>query len=186
MINWVHLSRSWSSGNGIWTPKRGRQPKSVERVISSHRLISLLSASSFARTSAIASEPSRRCTGGSCIDTRSSNTCAARLGSPFCLPLFVSRAVRIGSIAGCRRAGFEPLLGQVAPEITSVGNLVAAGFGVSIVPVSIAQVRVAAIEYVAISGEPLLARLALATRQNDRSTMVANFVALATKFRRRP
>jgi DNA-binding transcriptional LysR family regulator len=86
-------------------------------------------------------------------------------------------------IAGCRRAGFEPVLGQIAPEITSVGNLVAAGFGVSVVPVSIAQVRVAGVVYVPILGEPLLARLALATRPADHSVIVANFVALAARAR---
>ena len=84
-------------------------------------------------------------------------------------------------IAGCRRAGFEPILGQVAPEIASVSNLVSAGFGISIVPASIAQVRVAGVEYVPILGEPLVSRLALATRLAEHSPVVANFVGLATR-----
>ena len=84
-------------------------------------------------------------------------------------------------IAGCRRAGFEPILGQVAPEIASVSNLVSAGFGVSVVPASIAQVRVAGVEYVPILGEPLVARLALATRLAEMSPVVANLVSLAKR-----
>lgn len=87
-------------------------------------------------------------------------------------------------IDGCRRAGFEPRLGQVAPEIASVGNLVAAGFGVSIVPVSIAQVRVPGIAYIPIEGPPLIARLALATRPHENSPLVANFNALIRQLRR--
>ncbi|MEI9986062.1 MAG: LysR substrate-binding domain-containing protein [Aliidongia sp.] len=87
-------------------------------------------------------------------------------------------------IAGCRRVGFEPILGQVAPEISSVGNLVAAGFGVSIVPASIAQIRVAGAVYVPIEGEPLIARLALASRPDGHSPVVANFAALVAKVAR--
>jgi DNA-binding transcriptional LysR family regulator len=78
----------------------------------------------------------------------------------------------------CRRAGFEPALGQVAPEIASVGNLVAAGFGVSIVPASIAQVRVTGVVYVPVRDDALVFRLVLAIRRDNRSAIVRNFTAL--------
>jgi hypothetical protein len=42
-------------------------------------------------------------------------------------------------------AGFEPIFGQEAPQISTVGNLAAAELGVSVMPASIAQVRVAAL-----------------------------------------
>ncbi|MDE1994304.1 MAG: LysR family transcriptional regulator [Rhizobiaceae bacterium] len=88
-----------------------------------------------------------------------------------------------GIIAACRRAGFEPILGQVAPQITSIANLVAVELGVSTVPVAVAQIRVPGVTYVPISGDGPVARLALATRRDERSAVVQNFIArvLATR-----
>jgi DNA-binding transcriptional LysR family regulator len=83
-------------------------------------------------------------------------------------------------IAACRRAGFEPRMGYEAPEITSVGNMIAAGLGVSIVPISIAnQVCVAGVKYLKIVGEAPIAPIALATRPDEQSVTVKNFAALA-------
>ncbi|MCY1083432.1 hypothetical protein [Archangium lansingense] len=42
----------------------------------------------------------------------------------------------------CRSAGFEPILGHEAPQRSSIAPLIAAGLGVSVVPASLAQVRV--------------------------------------------
>ncbi|MBE7212386.1 MAG: LysR family transcriptional regulator [Gluconacetobacter diazotrophicus] len=81
--------------------------------------------------------------------------------------------------AACRQAGFEPVLGQEAPQLTSVANLVAAELGVSLVPRSISQVRVEGVEYLAIRGEPPVARLVLATGAEVRSVVVRQFVELA-------
>jgi len=46
-------------------------------------------------------------------------------------------------MASCQRAGFSPKLGQEAPQISTMVHMVAvaAGFGVSIVPRSIAQIH---------------------------------------------
>lgn len=78
----------------------------------------------------------------------------------------------------CRRAGFMPRLAQEAPQISSVINLVAAGFGVSIVPAAFGQVRVQGVRYLDIDGVPAVARLALATREREREAVVANLIAL--------
>ncbi|WP_246797373.1 LysR family transcriptional regulator [Burkholderia perseverans] len=78
----------------------------------------------------------------------------------------------------CRRAGFTPRLAQEAPQISSVINLVAAGFGVSIVPAAFEQVRVQGVRYLDIDGVPAVARLALATRDREREAVVANLIAL--------
>lgn len=82
-----------------------------------------------------------------------------------------------GIIAACRQAGFEPTLGQVAPEITSIANLIAVELGVSVVPSAIAQIRVPGVTYVPISGNAPIARLTLATRRDERSAVVQNFIA---------
>jgi DNA-binding transcriptional LysR family regulator len=81
-------------------------------------------------------------------------------------------------ITACRQSGFEPVLSQEAPQITSVANLVAAGLGVSVVPASIAQIQVTGVVYVPIRRPAPVARIALATRLDERSAVVRRFVAV--------
>jgi len=65
---------------------------------------------------------------------------------PFLLfPREVAPTIYDTVIDACRKAGFEPTIGQVAPHFTSIVNLVAAELGVSIVPASMTQVRVTGI-----------------------------------------
>jgi DNA-binding transcriptional LysR family regulator len=87
-------------------------------------------------------------------------------------------------VSACRRAGFEPRMGYEAPQITSVGNMIAAGLGVSIVPISIAnQVCVAGVKYLKIVGDAPIAPIALAIRPDEQSVTVKNFVTLAVTKR---
>jgi DNA-binding transcriptional LysR family regulator len=87
-------------------------------------------------------------------------------------------------ISACRHAGFEPKMGYEAPQITSVGNMIAAGLGVSIVPISIAnQVCVAGVKYLKIVGDAPRASVALAIRPDEQSVTVKNFVTLAVTKR---
>lgn len=87
-------------------------------------------------------------------------------------------------IASCQRAGFSPILGQEAPQIASIVHLVAAGFGVSVVPQSIEQIRADGVVYVSIEGEAPCAPIGLAFRKDNRSATVRNFVALARQHAR--
>jgi DNA-binding transcriptional LysR family regulator len=89
-------------------------------------------------------------------------------------------------IASCQRAGFSPILGQEAPQISSIVHLVAAGFGISIVPHSIEQIRADGIVYVPIKGEAPRAPISLAVRKDNRSAVIRNFVALARPRARAP
>ena len=82
-------------------------------------------------------------------------------------------------ISACRRAGFEPILGQSAPQMGSVVNLVAAELGFSLVPESMSQLQVTGVTYRAIKGDTPVARLALAFRRHDTSGIVRNFVSQA-------
>jgi DNA-binding transcriptional LysR family regulator len=99
--------------------------------------------------------------------------------------LFVLLLRPIGStfydaiVNACRRAGFEPVIGQLAPQMASVINLVAAELGVSIVPVSISQLRVKGVAYRKIAGQAPTTRLAVAHRRGETSPIVRNFVARA-------
>lgn len=82
-------------------------------------------------------------------------------------------------IATCREAGFEPALGQPAPNMGSVINLVAAGLGYSLVPASLRQVQVTGVAYREIEGLTPVAKLALASRRGETSDIVRNFMARA-------
>lgn len=101
---------------------------------------------------------------------------AALKGEPFIL---FSRALGPGLhdevMDACRRAGFEPGVAQVAPQITSIANLVAVELGVSLVPAQVANIHVPGVTFLPITGDAPLARLALATRPDDRSVVTRNF-----------
>lgn len=84
-------------------------------------------------------------------------------------------------IDACRRVGFEPIIGQVAPQITSIANLVAVELGVSIVPARVASAAVPGVVFLPIKGEAPIARLALATRSDDRSVITRNFVSFVRR-----
>jgi DNA-binding transcriptional LysR family regulator len=99
-------------------------------------------------------------------------------------PRTVGPGLHDAIIASCQRAGFSCKLGQDAPQISTTVHMVAAGFGVSIVPQSIAQIRLAGVAYIHIEGEAPRAPISLAYRRDDRSTIVRNFIASARRHSR--
>jgi DNA-binding transcriptional LysR family regulator len=82
-------------------------------------------------------------------------------------------------VDACRKAGFEPTIGQLAPHMASIVNLVAAELGVSIIPASMMQVRVTGVAYRQIAGQSPTTRLALAYRRGETSPVLRNFIARA-------
>ncbi|WP_047461155.1 LysR family transcriptional regulator [Rhizobium rhizogenes] len=104
---------------------------------------------------------------------------AALAHEPFILfPRMVGLSLYDDIAAACRDAGFELLVTQEAPQIPSVVNLVAANLGVSIVPASIAQIKLDGVTYRPIDGPPLVARLGLAVLKAQRSPVAANLMSL--------
>jgi DNA-binding transcriptional LysR family regulator len=91
-------------------------------------------------------------------------------------------------IASCQRAGFSPILKHEDPlmGVASITYLVAAGFGISIVPRSFEHIRADGIVYVSIKGDAPRAAIGLAVRNDNRSTVIRNFVALARARARAP
>ena len=81
--------------------------------------------------------------------------------------------------ATCRRAGFSPKLEQEVAQIVSVIPVVAAGFGVSIVPRSFSEIHFRGVKYVDIEGDAPRATLAIAYRQDERSLAIKNLVKAA-------
>jgi DNA-binding transcriptional LysR family regulator len=98
-------------------------------------------------------------------------------------------------ISACLAAGFNPNVGnlgvstQQAPRIGSTLSLVAAGLGVTFVPVSLRRIDVEGVTYRRVKAPaPPTARLSLASRRGDPSATVKQFVSLvrrATQAERR-
>ncbi len=83
------------------------------------------------------------------------------------------------TLDGCRQAGFEPILGQSAPQVASVLALVAAELGVALVPASMRDASFKGVTYHDLTGVSPMVSLALATRADERASTVAAFVAEA-------
>jgi DNA-binding transcriptional LysR family regulator len=83
---------------------------------------------------------------------------------------------------GMRAAAFVARCSGAArcamPGIGTIVHLVAAGFGVSVVPQSIEQIRADGVAYVKVKGEVPRAPIAIAFRKDTRSASVRNFVAV--------
>ncbi|MEA3118109.1 MAG: hypothetical protein QOI13_1379 [Paraburkholderia sp.] len=84
-------------------------------------------------------------------------------------------------ISACQRAGFSPRLGQESTQVASAVSMVAAGFGISIVPHSIRQVHATGVTYHAIEGPQPTAQIVLAYRAGEFSRVVRDFVGIARR-----
>ena len=82
-------------------------------------------------------------------------------------------------LRACRAAGFEPRLGQPAPQIASILALVSGELGVSLVPACTQQFTARGVTYRTLRAPAPRIDLALAWRRDRPSPLVTNFVALA-------
>ncbi|PLQ00639.1 LysR substrate-binding domain-containing protein [Cupriavidus pauculus] len=82
-------------------------------------------------------------------------------------------------LRACRAAGFEPRLGQPAPQIASILALVSGELGVSLVPACTQQFTARGVTYRTLRAPAPRIDLALAWRRDRPSRLVTNFVALA-------
>jgi DNA-binding transcriptional LysR family regulator len=73
--------------------------------------------------------------------------------------------------------------GQQAPQLSTVVSLVAAEFGVSIVPASVSQFHAEGVTYVDIADAKVRSKLALASLEGNSSTKVGNFLDIARQTR---
>jgi DNA-binding transcriptional LysR family regulator len=101
------------------------------------------------------------------------------------MPREASPTLHSEILSACHEAGFEPRLGQPAPQLSSVVSLVSAEFGISIVPASVSQIRAEGVVYIDIAGASVRTRLALASRENDGSAKTANFLNVVRQARER-
>ena len=79
-------------------------------------------------------------------------------------------------------AGFNPSIGQQAPQLASTLNLVAVGLGVSFVPASLQRMHMDGVTYHRLKGSvQMAAPVSLASRRGDPSPVVRNFRNLVRK-----
>jgi len=82
-------------------------------------------------------------------------------------------------VTACEKAGFKPKVDQELAQIVNVIPVVAAGFGVSIVPRSFSAIRFGGISYVDIDGDGPRSALALVYRRDERSPAIKNAINAA-------
>ncbi|HEX7817171.1 LysR family transcriptional regulator [Dyella sp.] len=79
-------------------------------------------------------------------------------------------------ISACRMLGFSPRIAMESPQISSAVNMVAAGFGVSVIPSSMRHIHADGVAYLKIRNKGLKTAIALIARPRDSSATVRNFV----------
>jgi DNA-binding transcriptional LysR family regulator len=84
----------------------------------------------------------------------------------------------------CIDAGFLPRVSQQVVDAQSVPSLIAAGFGVALVPQSIARFTTGEIVFRPIRPSPPSADVFLVFRKDETSMVVQNFITLARRFLR--
>ena len=82
-------------------------------------------------------------------------------------------------VEACRAAGFAPILGQEAPQLSATVNFVAAGFGIAIVPAAMRCLRPEGISYVALAPPVPMAVLGMAVGSGSPEPAIENFCGLA-------
>ncbi len=88
------------------------------------------------------------------------------------------------TISACTTAGFSPLIGQLAPRITSTLGFVAAGMGVALVPASMRRVAVDGVVYREFAPSfRAKAVLGVAWRRNEPIAVVRNFISSIRKHK---
>jgi DNA-binding transcriptional LysR family regulator len=81
-------------------------------------------------------------------------------------------------LEACAKVGFVPRIAQSAHQMHAIVSLVAAGFGVSLVPASLRRLRPHGVRYLSLSGRAPQARIAAVWRRGDRSPALLQALAL--------
>ncbi|MFH5926533.1 LysR family transcriptional regulator [Roseomonas xinghualingensis] len=88
----------------------------------------------------------------------------------------------------CVQAGFSPRISLQVNNVVSVLGLVAAGFGVSLVPAALRRVEMPGMVLLEVEGEGACTGLAILHRSTDRSSLKQRFLelTLSGRMRRKP
>ena len=99
-------------------------------------------------------------------------------------PRAIAPNIHEALIASCERVGFRPRVREEASHLVSVATMVAAGFGISVVPNSLRRINVDLVAYKPLRGEVPRSSIGIAHRSEGASPAVRNFVALARRIAR--
>lgn len=94
-------------------------------------------------------------------------------------PREISPGLYDNVMAAFHLQGISPRLGQEAPQIMSIVPMVAAGFGVALVPRSVSQIKVEGVVYLPVKGGGPQAPISLAYPAEGVSAVVQQFVEVA-------
>src|SRR5258708_15976469 len=81
----------------------------------------------------------------------------------------------------CLASGFSPNVIQEVTEMHTIVSLVAAGMGVSLVPLSAQNIRSQGVVYRELEGTATLTEMAVAWPRDSRSAIVPNFLPVANE-----
>ena len=104
-------------------------------------------------------------------------------GGPLITPTGQVLGVHDCALEACRAAGFEPVLGQPAPQIASILSLVAAELGFSLVPASMRQLAMERIVYKTLRGPQTSVAIAAGVLRGPLSPTAAAFIQLVRRLR---
>lgn len=93
------------------------------------------------------------------------------------------RGLSADIVAECRAQGFNPLINQQAPQVSSAVNLVSAGLGVAVVPASMQRMQRPGLAFRTLVLERPRAVLGLATPAHQSRTVVQRLVECAEGLR---
>jgi DNA-binding transcriptional LysR family regulator len=84
----------------------------------------------------------------------------------------------------CQEHGFEPQVEQEAREATTHIGLVSARFGIAILPATVSCIQVEGVRYIPLSDPGAATTLILASRKDDPSPLVRNFIDCVASAKR--
>lgn len=93
-------------------------------------------------------------------------------------PLSICSSLRDAVLTTCHEAGFDPVIGQPAPQIASILSLVAAEFGFALLPESMRQLKVRGVVYRSLRGQGPRVSLCVARPGKRPSVPALNFAEL--------
>ncbi|HEX4205725.1 MAG TPA: LysR family transcriptional regulator [Ktedonobacteraceae bacterium] len=113
------------------------------------------------------------------LATQKSLSLSALAGEPFVLfPRHLGAGLYDHILSLCQQAGFSPRVTQEAIQMQTMVGLVAAGFGICLVPASLQQLRQEGVVYCELNEAPACVELALAWRRDDTTPVLCTFLDL--------
>jgi len=109
----------------------------------------------------------------------------ALAGDPLILfPRAIGPDLHDSIISACHAAGFNPAISMESPQISSTVNLVAAGFGVTLIPSSMRQIQPKGVTWHALNDRALRTTIALVHRPRANAPTVQNLVRVVRETAR--